>query len=158
VTDIDYGFSRIVRVRPAFHKVHANPRQDYGVGCCEVIFVLRGPLGAISWQVFTGWHLDETWEWWEMRRHTIGDTMFGWPLPVERPKGGVLALHASAYSPEHAYRGPEEACEWLGGPCWSEIISYLAGDKLMPRLITDGDEAVWIELRTLYDRHLAEIA
>lgn len=49
-----------------------------------------------------------------------------------------------------------ETCEWIGGPCWSEVISYLLGDALMPKLIAGGDDLVWVELRTLYDRHLAE--
>lgn len=99
---------------------------------------------------------DATWAWWEQRRHTIGDAMFGEPLPIERPKGGVLALHAAGHSAEHDHRHPEETCEWIGGPCWSEVISYLRGDALMPKLIAGGDDLVWVELRTLYDRHLAE--
>jgi hypothetical protein len=153
----DQGFKRLVRVTPATHRVHDDPVKHYGVTSCEMVFVLRGPLGAISYEVLTGWMLPETWAWWEKRRHTPGDAMYGHPRPDSKPVGGGLFLHAATFSSEHDHRIVHEQCEWVAGPCWTEVISYLRGNALMARLIAKGDRAVWAELRTLYDRHLAQI-
>jgi hypothetical protein len=153
----DQGFKRLVRVTPAMHRVHSDPVKDYGVTSCEMVFVLRGPLGAISYEVLTGWMLPKTWAWWEKRRHMPGDAMYGHPRPDSKPFGGGLFLHAATFSSEHDHRVVHEPCEWVAGPCWTEIISYQRGDALMARLIAKGDRAVWMELRMLYDRHLAEI-
>lgn len=150
-------FSRRVVVTPAFHRVHADPRQDYGVGSADLVFVLRGPLGAISWEVFTSWMLPETWEWWAKRRDTPGDSMFGQPMPDSVPKSGLVTLHAAATSREHENRRLHDTCDWVDGPCWSEILSCGWGDALLTTLIAEGDGPVWPRLREFYDRYLAEI-
>ena len=52
-------FERIVDLRPAFDRRDPDPRKNHGVHGVELIMVLKGPEGAISFTIFTNWQLPD---------------------------------------------------------------------------------------------------
>lgn len=73
-------FERIVTFRPAFHRVHKDPSKNYGVHGVEMRMVLRGPMGATQFLLYTGWMLPETLDWWASKGIEPGCK----PTPADR--------------------------------------------------------------------------
>ena len=51
------GFERVIEMHPAYDKSHDDPKKNYGVHGVDMRFVLIGPHGAISFALYTNWHL-----------------------------------------------------------------------------------------------------
>lgn len=128
------GFRRAMIFVSAYDGRHEP--QNYGVHCADFCFVLVGEHGAISFEMFTGWHL---------------------PHVAERIEEGPTGAAVNRHSP----RPPRwaEADDWVGGPndcdwtdtgkCYSDG-SNLAGDDILVALVGEGWEAMWRELRSWY--------
>lgn len=134
--------------------------EDDGRGCGSVIisFNLRGPLGAISAEIFTGW----------MARPYLGTT---WPIDVHgplRPRGdrpgvdllsghkslsaGAVYSHCLEKRRDYWY-GPDDGCTLVDGPCYGSQ-GYIVGDQFLEELVSGGDEAAWKWLEETYTEWL----
>lgn len=131
-------FERIVTMRPAFHKVHKDPSKNYGVHGVDLKMILRGPLGATQFLLFTGWMLPETLAWWASK----GIEADFKPCPADR------GYHWA--TPQ--YEGQEARdCELLpGGKCYYDG-SGMNAEGTFQLLVSGGDEAVWRDLQEFYD-------
>jgi hypothetical protein len=143
------GFTRVVTIRPAFDKRHADPSKNYGIHGADMVFTLVGPAGATYFVAYTNWYLPHVAR--ELRSKVEPDHN-----PFE-PMGAEVGYH----SPTPQREGQEsrnDACEYLDGkPCYCDS-SATAGDKMMALLIAKGDEAMWAELRQWYDDQFPPIA
>jgi hypothetical protein len=128
---------RIVRFRPAYDKWHPDPHKNYGIHGVDLLMVLKGPLGAVHFVLFTNWHLPHVQEELEAR-----GTAMTRPTPADFGYHSITAQ----YEDQHC-RGE---CEWLDGrPCYSDG-SGLYAEKVYERLLREGDEGVWSELEAYY--------
>jgi hypothetical protein len=136
---------REVKFEPAFHRVHDDPRQNFGVGGAHVRFVLEGPEGALTYVALTEWHMDETYEWWESRG--LNDRLRQGRLPV--------ACYPAVYHSPRRFTEDDhyrDGCEYLGGaPCYSgDTSGYADADRLFKVLVREGDEAFWAAFEAQY--------
>lgn len=128
---------RIVTMRPAFHRVHEDPKKNYGVGSVSLRMVLKGPLGAVQFLLLTNWYLPQTHAWWGSRGIKPGlecvpaDKGYHWTTPQ--------------------YEGQEPMdCDLLpGGKCYYDG-SGLNADELYQVLLKEGSDGVWRELEEFY--------
>ena len=136
-------FTREVVVRPAYDRRHPNPSKNYGVHGCDLCFYLRGPLGAVHFVVFTGWHLPHVQA--EMEAKSIATG----PMPAD------LGYH----SPHPLYEGQtvsQEECEFIGGPCYSDGSGLAAEERVWPILLREGSEGLWRTLEAEYRARFEE--
>jgi hypothetical protein len=139
---------REVKFDSAYHRVHDDPRKNFGVGSVHVRFLLEGPEGALTYVALTEWHLDETYAWWESRG--LNDRLRRSSLPV--------ACYPAVYhSPRRLteddhYRGSHQGCEYLGGaPCYSgDTSGYADADQLFEVLVREGDGPFWAAFEAQY--------
>lgn len=140
--DSSPAFERIVEFEPAYHKVHEDPKKDFGVGGVRIRFVLRGPKGAIDFMIGTGWHLPETWDWWAKTGRL--------PIPesILRPKAWEIGFHAK--KPQYEGQGvSDERCPETGGVCYY-VASSLQVQSILESLIRDGHAGLWKVLEAEY--------
>ncbi len=128
-------FQRIVEFEAAFDKRDPDPNKDYGIHGVTLRMVLKGPLGAIQFVVYTNWHLPHI-------------DRSGWPQHMCDPMPADLGYH----SPHAMYEGQTQTdnCPWLDGkPCFYDG-SGLQADPIFALLVEKGGEAVWKELERRY--------
>ncbi len=123
---------RIIKFKPAFDKRDSEPSKNYGIHNMEMFMVLKGPLGAISFTVYTGWYLEHL------------------DIKDFKPQGGCICYH----SPHAQYEDQsisEAKCEFLDNkPCYCDC-SYIAADYLFHKFVAEGEDTVWIELQNRYE-------
>lgn len=85
---------RIIEVRPAFDKRSNNPKKDYGIHGCEIIFVLKGEEGAVQFLLYTNWYLPHVQKAFEQKMSPENAVLFR-PIPAD------LGYH----SPKPMYKG-----------------------------------------------------
>lgn len=133
---------REIRFFPAYHKIHEDPSQNYGVHGVEIHFILSGDEGAVVFRIFTRAMLPQTYEYWRDR---------GIQARVEDGKfddGGVL-FH-SAKPMYEGQEGPsEDVCPHIGKPCYQDI-GFTMGREPRDLLVSEGDEAVWKWMERTY--------
>lgn len=128
---------RIVKFGPAWHRVHEDPKQNYGVHGVELRMLLRGPLGATQFLLYTGWFLPQTLEWWKSRG--IGHDCR--PTPADRGYHWSVPLYGDQTRRE---------CDLLpGGYCYYDGSS-LNADDTYKELLEKGDAGVWADLEAYY--------
>ena len=116
-------FTREITFAPAYD----SRDQNRGIGAAIAIFILRGPKGAITWDLSTGWY-----------RHTD---------EVEPPTPMGIDYH----KPRRRKPGEEvgKGCAALQGrPCKSEGTA--CSEHVYYRLLQDGTDGVWEELEKYY--------
>ena len=142
---------REIQFRPAFHRCHPNPSQNYGVGSVNMLWILRRDGWAMTWDVHTGWDLPA-----DAFDAAAPDCPRGHGTLGTRPAtGGAVDWH----SPWPLFDDQElmqSHCAWLDGPCYMDS-GFLLGDELFDLLRTDGHEAVWARLGELLDERRAEV-
>ena len=50
-------FERIVFVQPAYDRRNPDPKKNYGIHGAHLVFVLKGVLGAVEFDIGTNWYL-----------------------------------------------------------------------------------------------------
>lgn len=135
-------FERIVTFSPAYDKRAADPKKNYGIHGVNLRMVLRGPLGATQFLLFTDWHLPHVRQW---LKEVHGKACE--PNPADK------GYHWS--TPQ--YEGQEShECDLLpGGKCYCDG-SGLNAEDTFELLISKGDEGVWEDLRKFYDELAAD--
>ena len=140
-------FERIYEFSPAFDKRDPEPSKNYGIHGVEIHFVLKGPEGAVSFTLYTGWLLPET----------VGveraDYRYGKAL-VENgsyPMPAMLSYHIPEQREDYQV-GPT-SCRYVeGGQCWGDG-SFIA-DGALDALVTGGSDGLFAFLETWYDDHV----
>lgn len=139
-------FERKIEITPAFDKRHSDPAKDYGIHGCDLRFVLIGPLGAVQFLLYTGWHLPHVKAEFDRKPCEVkswGKHCFGAAQPAD------IGYH----SPRPMYSDQpvvNENCEYLGGiPCYYDGSSLQAED-VFKILVEGGGEAMWKELERRY--------
>jgi hypothetical protein len=125
------GFAHHVEWTPAYE----DRAKGYGIGAVRLRFVLVGPRGATQFLMSTGWYLPEP-----------------EPLPrqLHEPNGWDLGYHwPTPMYPDQVQMDP---CEYLPqGTCYYDG-SGVNAEPVLAAFLCGGDEAVWRELRSFYDR------
>jgi hypothetical protein len=103
-------------------------------GICYIIFVLKGKEGAIDFAIMTGLTVinDEVKQKYEL---------CNWSICYHSIKR--INENDTVY----------KKCEFLNNKkCYFSIISFVEGEKLLKLLITNGEKAVFEELKKFYYR------
>ena len=143
-------FTREIHMRPSYDH-RDEPADQRGAHGVDIVFTLRGPLGAIVGEISTGWMSRPL-----VGRHTRGagtqDRSSG--PGVDRgvadlyPTGRVISLHAAEQRRDYWIQSPD--CDVLGtGPCWNDG-SYSIADGLLKALVAEGSDGAWRFLQELY--------
>lgn len=128
-------FERIVTMSGAFDKRHSDPSKNYGIHGVELRMVLKGPIGATQFVLYTGWHLPHV-------AAEIGNS---------KPMGADKGYHW----PTPQYEGQDQMdCAYVaGGKCYYDGSS-LNAENTFETLLNKGSDGVWAELEEMY-RELA---
>lgn len=141
-------FARTIEFLPAWDRRSPDPKKNYGIHGAEILFLLKGPDGAVQFRLFTQWQLPEVTR--EKMHHPYdpigGD--FHW---MERPMPADLGYH----SPVPRYDGQDiltDECIALDGkPCYYDGSS-LNAEPVFERLLREGHDGVWAALEAYYTR------
>jgi hypothetical protein len=115
-------------------------------------FILRGPLGGITWDLNTSWveHPidDQTWSIYAKRKpNRRSSPGFDVTNYAHQPTGGPVASH-SPFERE-GRNGPYD-CDVIGGQCYGDT-GYLIGNDVFRELVRGGEDAVFTLLREIHD-------
>lgn len=136
-------FTRSLTLVPAFDKTHPDPKKNYGVHGMDMRFVLKGPLGATQFVVFTNMMLKHVRE----QQYARVDTSRPYWYCIFEPTGADIGYH----SPKPRYEGQQPMpCEILGGECYYDGSS-LAADEFLETFLSQGEDAVWTMLEDRYN-------
>lgn len=138
----DEQFERIWSIRPAYDKRHSVPSKNYGIHGCDLRMVLKGPLGATQFVLFTNWHLPHVQDELDAKIDSRFPHLSCHPNPADR------GYHWR--TPRYEGQGSQENCEYCdGAPCYYDGSS-LNAEELYKTLLLEGSEGVWRELEALY--------
>jgi hypothetical protein len=84
---------RLMEITPAFDKRDPDPRKNYGIHGAEMRFTVKGPLGAVSFLLYTNWQLPHIER--EFReKERAGESVLRRPIPAD------LGYHSPFTKPE----------------------------------------------------------
>lgn len=131
---------RIVEFSPAFDRRDPNPNKNYGIHGVDLRMVLKGPLGAVSFLLFTNWQLPHVRE--EDRKK---------PRPYyQDPTPADIGYHSTTPTFE-GQTVSTDSCPYLDGkPCYSDGSSLQSND-VFNILLEKGSAGVWEELERRYN-------
>lgn len=139
-------FEQRIEIFPAYDKRSPDPHKNYGIHNAELKFFLIGEHGAIQFVVSTGWHLPHVAD--ELQASGHGSLMKGWATDI--------GYHS--YVPR--YEGQTlltKSCPVLNGkPCYYDG-STLDAEPIFNRMVAEGHEAVWEEMRRWYHAKFIEV-
>ena len=133
---------RIMTLEPAYDRSD----EGYGTHCVSLRMVVKGPLGATQFVLYTGWFLPDTLAAW---REANAPSFLRDPLPAD----------VGYHSPLPMYDGHEpmiDECKFVDGPCYYDGSGLRAKDWFEQKLLTGGSEAVWEALEEEYTRLFEE--
>jgi hypothetical protein len=127
-------FEKIVTFSAAFDRRHTDPNKNYGIHGVELRMVLRGPLGATQFLLYTNWMLPHV--------------TLQLPNALQRPLPSDRGYHWS--TPQ--YEGQKcRDCDLLpSGKCYYDGSS-LSADDTFRLLLEKGDAGVWGDLEEFYN-------
>ena len=139
--DIVSELKKEIILNSAFDKRDPDPDKNLGIHGMDLVFVLRGPKGAVTFSVFTQMHLPHVAE--ELWRNSRS----GEHNPF-KPTGADVSYHG--LEPQWEDQEPRPDCTWLDGrDCYCDG-SGLQAEALMAKLLKGGSEAIWEELERRY--------
>lgn len=157
------GFTRKIAFTPGYHKVHEEPRKNFGVHGMGVIMVLVGKKGAVHFAFNTGMMLDKTYDWWEenglnkapRKMHMGYDVgyhspkpLHEWDEPTRQKKLKKTGKGPLDFKFENATKDVP-VCEWIGVPCYCDGSAMRAAEWEQV-VIGEGDEKIWSMLEKEY--------
>ena len=144
-------FERIVTMHPAFDKRSADPGKNFGIHGVELRMVLKGPLGATQFLLYTNWHLPHVRD--ELEQRLLSEPASAVALRCHaRPTPADLGYHWS--TPRYADQEARDCDLLAGGKCYYDG-SGLSAEPVFERLLREGSDGVWKELEDFY-RELAQ--
>ncbi len=134
----DRSLKTWIEFMPAFDKRDPDPNKDYGVCSVRMRWCLRGPKGAVTFTVLTGWDLPKVRE--EFTNKALRFTPY---------IGTDLGYHSPV--PLYKEQGMSQlSCSVLdGSPCYYDG-SGLQANNLFEVLIAKGHDAVWKMMEKFY--------
>lgn len=148
-------FTREVKILPAYDYRDESGDQR-GAGGTRMIFILRGPSGAIGASVNTGWVARPLLHHWVQGGNNQRADRPG----VDRtladlyPSGDYVGAHS--FVCREGFDESPGACDWLdSGECYISG-SYLAAKEVLGLLVTGGSDAVWEHLTKLHQEWIAD--
>lgn len=126
-----------ITIRSSFSARDPSPSKDYGVGGVVFRFYVRGPFGAVDWDLHTDWYLPEVHDEW--RRQGLGNS--------RGPSAGAVTLHQAHQ--RWLSQEPQMECHTGIKPCYGDV-SFLGGDVIYERLLREGHDGVWGALGEWY--------
>jgi hypothetical protein len=102
-----------------------------------MLFTLIGEHGAVTFMLFTGWHLPHVVEEYEIKGADILK-----PMPAD------IGYH----SPYDMYEGQEpreDVCEYIGVPCYQDG-SALYAQEFYRELVEKGSKGLWKKMIKYY--------
>lgn len=135
------GYETWVEVSPSYYLVRDEPAKNYGVGNVRMWFYLKGPKGAVQFQIGTDWGIKP------VREHL---ERFGWSQydDPRQPRGWDLGYHS--HEPHYDGQGPMgDDCEVLGGKCFYDGSS-LQAEKVVEGFLAGGTNWLWPKLAEYY--------
>lgn len=146
------GLEESVQFTPGYNCPDMS-MQGHGVHGMEIVWLLRGPAGAVQVIFGTDWIPGEL-----RPGHGISpDGTRGWQrhdgLWSTDPWGRGLGIHSRV--PQYEGHRAEE-CGLLGGPCFYDE-HLLGADPLIVPFLERGEQAVWDALESAYGAILREV-
>jgi hypothetical protein len=135
------AFERIVTLSPAFDKRSPDPSKNYGIHGVDLRMILKGPLGATQFVLYTGWQLPHVQA--ELDCKPLGQ----FPYLHHKPLPADVGYHW--HKPQ--YDGQDSRkCEYTPtGRCYYDG-SGLQAEEVFEILLREGSEGVWRELERRY--------
>lgn len=144
-------FERLWYMTPAYDKRNPVPSKNYGIHGVELRMVLKGPLGATQFLLFTNWQLPHVTE--EHMARFGGDPSMAKSLYLPLPAD--LGYHWN--TPRYEDQTKRE-CEYTAsGFCYYDG-SGLNAERVYEALLRKGSDGVWRELEDYYRLIAAEKA
>lgn len=172
------SLERILEWKPAFDKRNPDPKKNYGIHGVELRFVVKGPLGAVQFLLYTNWQLASVRAEFDRKgcgRYCLNKPMpadLGYHSPVPRYEGqtpigatkitwvdndGSIPGFDVAKVPESEPTGTFDPCPYLDGkPCYYDG-SGLNAERIFDVLCAEGDVGVWRELEAYYAETFATV-
>lgn len=138
--------TREVMFGSAFDKCAEKPSENYGIHGVEIRFVLKGPLGATQFLLYTNWLLPDG-NCPIGRRHKL---MMSAASDADRSRD-PLPADLGYHSPKPLYEGQTSMghCEFIDAECYYDG-SGLQADAVYEHLVREGDAGVWAALEDEY--------
>ncbi len=135
-------FTRKVDVTPAYDRRSTDPKKNYGIGSCDVRFILKKDNKAVQFVVMTCWYPQHIQQ--ERGHHPGLDDIQPW------------ATDLGYHSPVPMYEGQQHmtCTEIDGGKCYYDGSS-LNAKPVRDRMLEDGSRAVWEELEQYWHEQFA---
>lgn len=132
-------FERRIEFTRARNWLKPEAHRNYGHIGQNILFVLIGAKGAVSWTLSPGWYIKSTREAWIGRDRSYDS--------VYMPDAWDLSQHS--YEPQ--YEGQTcNSCSYLdGGKCYSDGTS-LGAKELIEPFLAGGTEWLWPYLEKVY--------
>ncbi len=133
------GFETIVWVQPAYDRLS----EGCGIGACRIIFILKGPLGAVQFMIGTEWYVPSA------REHLLQFAHTSERCLEMKPTGWDVGYH----SPKPMYESHSPisgSCELVeGGQCYYDGSGLMA-DEWVDDFVAGGTKWLWPKLREQY--------
>ncbi len=138
-------FERIVDFRGGYDLRSGNPGQNYGIHNMEIMFAVKGPLGAVSITISTGWYPKNVQE--------EQGSMLGSSFTRIQPWFTDVGSHRKVpkYKGEYAV----EHCKLTDGVCYADGTSLWGDEEWKEGFLTGGTDWLWPRMEQLY-RHWFE--
>ena len=135
--------ARDIVFRPAYDKRHSDPMKNYGISGVDILFILKGEKGAVSFVIFTGWHLPHIEKDYERKGLQAGvEYRCSRPMPADLGYHSIKKLHN--------YLIKHDKCEFTRtGYCYYDG-STMNAQKPFDILVRKGGEALWKYLEKYY--------
>ena len=137
------SFERIVKVSPAYDRRDPDPHKNYGIHGAHLLFVLKGELGAVAFDIGTNWYLPHVAEELRGKEHLYSGKSFFEPTPYS------IGYHSpKPMYEDHSMSAVE--CEYLDGKsCYfGDNVTY--SEVPFKILISEGSEAMWAWMENYY--------
>lgn len=136
---------KITKVIGAFDKRHPDPRKDYGIRGMELIFILKGELGAVNFTFYTCQHLK-----------SVSAELFSGNRQYNPFRG--MAAGINYHSPKPMYDGQDSMeCDILPeGQCYCDGSTTQAAE-FENKFLAGGDAVVWPMLEQRYLERFGEL-
>jgi len=157
---------------PAWDRRSNDPSKDYGVHGVQMVWMVRGPMGAITFVVYTNWMLPHVYEWQDTKRkidfmkgvsklklraELEHGKLEGTPILevfedtccsfLDRPMAADIGYHS--LRSQYCGQEPQEECRYVFGPCYYDG-SALRSQDVFQVLVEHGGEVLWRYLEWEY--------
>lgn len=165
---------RIVKINPAYHKFHSDPKKNFGCGCVRIFMILKGKKGAVHFSFGTGMYLPETYDKWAREGKPGAMMIMGVPYmgydvgyhakkkqwedqKINHPTKMIKPKNLDPKDPNYFSKikyvkigKKPPKCTWIGVPCYCDG-SAMRADDYIKVLVSKGDEAIWKLLEEDYN-------